>query len=370
MSRLLRMLRGRLLLLATKTAVASGIAFFLGSLLPAPLDDYKYYAALGAFTVVGLVLVDSVKESLQVLGAVATGVGLALVVQTLSWTNALTVALVIGAGVLLGSSRVFGVQRTWVPLAALFVLATGGVDPEPMALGYLVQVPLGALVGMIVNVVVFAPLGNDDVAPATTHLLRLLSTQMRRYADLLDEQSRTEGPDAEGRRAGVLRGAILQLEHAQARLRAAINEAGRAQSGNPRSRLRSREGRQEEVRRAEATCRCAATLLAVGVMLDHSRPSLDDESIELRKRAVDALEHAAAAFEDPEAAYEHPDVLARSRESLAHLRSVTRPSANDGGLHHVLFGALTVVIGDCLDTFTRHVLEVDIPEDDQGAPRA
>ena len=68
-------------LVAVKAAIACGLAFYVGALLPPPIDEYKYYAALGAFTVVGLVLADSVKESLQVFGAVTVGVAVAVLVQ-------------------------------------------------------------------------------------------------------------------------------------------------------------------------------------------------------------------------------------------------------------------------------------------------
>ncbi|QFG68694.1 hypothetical protein [Ornithinimicrobium pratense] len=189
MWRLQQLPRWRAPIVAVKAALASGIAYHLGSLLPEPVDGYSYYAALGAFTVVGLVLVDSVKESLQVFGAVGLGVTIAVAVQALTIANPVTVALTIAIGVLLGSSRLFGAQRTWAPLAALFVLATGGQDPEPMALGYVVQIPLGALVGVLVNVVLFTPLGDDDLEPAAAAVQQRLAVQMRSYAEILRDQS-------------------------------------------------------------------------------------------------------------------------------------------------------------------------------------
>lgn len=365
MSWLVPLLRRRAVLVATKAAIASGTAFYLGSLLPAPVDDYKYYAALGAFTVVGLALVDSVKESLQVFGAVALGVTVALVVQVLSWANAVTVAITIAVGVLLGATRIFGAQRTWAPLAALFVLATGGPDPQPIALGYLIQVPLGALVGVVVNVLVFAPLGDDELDTASSALLRLLSQQMRSYATLLEEQAATgDDPEAAARRGNLVHDNVVELEQAQSRLRSAILHARRAMRGNPRVRLNPHR-HTPQLDRADAASRCAATLLAVGVMLDHSAPALDDDGVAMRRHAVTAMGHAAEVFADPSTAREQPGLVRSSEESIERmLRTARSPTAHEG-LDSVLFGALALTIRDCLETFVHRIAGVDLPEADK-----
>lgn len=355
------LLRRRVVLVALKASIACGLAFYVGALLPPPVDDYKYYAALGAFTVVGLVLADSVKESVQVFGAVAVGVGVALVVQTLSWTNAVTVAVTIAIGVLLGAARLFGVQRTWAPLAALFVLATGGPDPEPMALGYLVQLPLGALIGILVNVLVFAPLGDDDLEPASAQALLLLSGQMGDYADLLEQQREAEeDTDVADHRDDVVHTNVVELEDAQARLRSAIVEARRAAKGNPRARLHARS-LEAALDRAQAVNRCSAALLAVGVVLGQSGAPQDEHGVAVRRHAEEALRNAAEVFADPAMAEERPDLLRATEDSLdAMLHAVGGPPSGDG-LDRVLFGALAVTIRDCLHTFARHVAEVDLP---------
>lgn len=365
MSTLSGLLRRRSVVTALKAAVACGVAFWLGSLLPDPLEQYKYYAALGAFTVVGLVVLDSVKESLQVLGAVAVGVGVAVLVQTLSWTNPLTVAVTVAAGVLLGASRMFGVQRTWAPLAGLFVLATGGPDPAPMALGYVVQVPLGALVGVVVNALVLAPLGDDDLESASRALLRTLSQQMTTYADILQAQVRDgrDDPDAAARRGEVVHDAVVELETTQSRLRSAMTQAGRARRANPRVRLHPAR-LAAELDRAEATSRCAATLLAVGVVLEQSSPATADEGLALRQLSATALEQAAPVIADPEAARTKPERLAESLESVQRMREQARSLSPEDGLDHILFGALALATQDCLETFARHVARAELPEID------
>lgn len=360
------LLRRRALLIALKAALASGLAFWLGSLLPEPVDQYKYYAALGAFTVVGMAVADSVKESLQVFGAVAVGVVIAVVVQALTFANPVTVAVTMAAGVLLGASRLFGVQRTWAPLAALFVLATGGPDPEPMALGYVIQVPLGALIGILVNAIFFPPLGDEDLEPAAEKVQRLLAEQMHSYAEVLEDQA-TTGNDTEAadRRAGLVHDNIVRLEEGQAQLRSALVDARRALRGNPRVRLNP-EAPLLELDRAEATSRCAATLLAVGVVLGQSAPALSDEGVVMRRRAAVALEQAAEVFEDPDAAREHPSLITRTDEHIDSMLEQALAMSGSEGLDNVLFGALALAIQDCVRVFTRDVAEIEVPDAKDG----
>ncbi len=388
MTRILWQIRRWGVTTAVKAALACGLAFYLGSLMPAPIDDYKYYAALGAFTVVGLVLADSVKESLQVFGAVAVGVAVAVLVQSVSWTNSVTVALTVAIGYLLGVTRLFGVQRTWAPLAGLFVLAAGGPDPEPMALGYLVQLPMGALVGVLVNALLLAPLGEEDLEPASNHALRLLAHQMGNYADLLREQRETteeaaaDGPADPGDRGGgggegpreepredhrddVVHANVVQLEDAQARLRAAVARARRAGRGNPRARLHASRQRAM-LQRAEAVNRCSATLIATGVVLGQASAPQDARGAALRKLAEDALRHAGEILADPEAAQERPDLLLATEESIDRmLREASAPAASDT-LDHVLFGALAVTLQDCVETFARSIADVELPDVTKG----
>lgn len=395
MSRVHRLLRRRVPIVAVKAALASGVAYYLGSLLPEPLDGYSYYAALGAFTVVGLVLVDSVKESLQVFGAVALGVAIAVGVEALTFANPVTVAVTIAVGVLLGSARLFGAQRTWTPMAALFVLATGGPEPGAMALGYVVQIPLGAVVGVIVNVVLFAPLGEDDLQTAVADVQDRLAVQMRSYAAILRDQNGdgtregtatrdagralgAVGEDTEGvgevteeateteaaaRRGEVVHANVVELEQAQAKLRSAIIEARRAMRGNPRARLRQSRATRE-LDRAEALSRCAATLMAVGVVLGQSAPALSEEGIVLRRRSATALDQAADVFAHPDAARAEPQVVQRSRESLESVLEHSRVMPSRDGLDDVLFGALALAIRECLRTFTREVAEIVVTEAD------
>src|SRR5699024_9650691 len=114
------------------------------------------------------------KESLRVLGAVGVGVGTAVAVQMISWTNAFSVAAAIMVCVVVSALPLLGEQRSWAPLAALFVLATGGAHPTPMALAYIIQIPVGAAIGITINLVLLAPLGDRDLRQSTTRVRLLI----------------------------------------------------------------------------------------------------------------------------------------------------------------------------------------------------
>ncbi|AXH95321.1 hypothetical protein [Ornithinimicrobium avium] len=342
---------------AVKAGVACGLAFYLGSLLPAPVDDYKYYAALGAFTVVGLVVVDSLKESLRVFGAVVIGVVVALLVQSISWTNFLTVGVAVLVGSLLMALPLLGDQRTWAPLAALFVLAAGGPDPEPMVLGYLFQLPLGALVGVVVNLLVLPPLGSTELHGATTRVHQLMVEQMRSYADLLGRVDGDDPPDAV-ERDELVRANESDMAHARARLSEEVERAARARRGNPRA-WAVRRAEQDALDRARATERCAATLLAVGVVIGQSAPGPQEEEGQTRRSAVRVLRTAADIFEDPGLLRTDPALVDQVQDAVEDtLRRARSPHAGDGP-DGLLLGALALTVRDSVEVFTSRVAVID-----------
>jgi hypothetical protein len=233
-----------------------------------------------------------------------------------------------------------------------------------MALGYVVQVPLGALVGIVVNAVVLAPLGDDDLDSASRAVLRTLSQQMSTYADVLRAQMRDgDDPEAAARRGELVHDAVVELEETQSRLRTAIAQATRAQRANPRVRLHP-DRHRAELDRAEATSRCAATLLAVGVVLEQSSPTTVDDGMTLRRLSATALEQAGGVIADPEAARTKPQRLAESLESVERMRERARSMSPRDGLDHILFGALALATRDCLETFARHVAGAELPGSD------
>lgn len=357
MSRLRQLVDRRILVLALKAGVAAGLAYYLGSLLPSPLEDYKYYAALGAFTVVGLLVVDSVKESLRVFAAVSIGVGAAVVVQLLSWTNPWTVAGTVLVCVLLGAFPSLGEQRSWAPLAALFVLATGGPDPEPMALGYLVQVPLGAAVGILVNLVLLAPLGTDDLGEVVVSVRELLVRQLRQYAELLEDAvDGSRDTEAVRARSVAFSDNIQELEQAQVHLLTLISDGWQAQRANPRARLRARRAALAQ-ERAVAISRCASALVAAAVVLRQTEPAVDEGGRRVRRDSVELLRGAAELLDRPERQPGDGQLMSESKQRLDKVLQQVHSADPEDGADRVLLGALALSVWTCLEVFEREVAD-------------
>lgn len=167
------------LILALKTALAAGIAWPVGHLLP-NVDEYSYYAPLGALIVMMPTLMSSLRSTFQTVLGLILGVLLAWAVILSPLPGAVSVALAVGLGVLIGGLGGLGSGRDYVPIAALFVLVLGGADAEDYSIGYLLQMGIGMLVGVVVNATVMPPLWLRESSASVADL-------RRRFADTLGE---------------------------------------------------------------------------------------------------------------------------------------------------------------------------------------
>lgn len=272
--------------LAAKSGAAAGLAFWLGGQIPGDLGEYRYYAALGAYTVIYPSVSDSITQAARAVVAVLLGALLAMGLQLTAWTNPITVALAIGLGVLLGAWRWLRDQTTWVPIVALFVLAVGGPRPEGYIEAYVVQIVLGALVGAAVNFVAFAPLPVHELQKSTTDLRRELARQLRAVANALSDEG--------GSRADDVLAGLPDVSPARERVRLAIAQARRARKGNPRA------SRSAHIHRAlfdlgETLQRCSTSVesMAVVILDPNAQPLTDD----LRHRTADLMISLAVLFE-------------------------------------------------------------------------
>ncbi|MFP7760359.1 FUSC family protein [Marisediminicola sp. LYQ85] len=146
------------LILAAKTALAAGLAWIVGGLVPGAVEDYSYYAPLGALVSMMPTIAGSVRTSVQTAVALASGIGLAWLIIVLGGPTPWSVPIAVGVGVLLSGVRALGPGRSYVPITALFVLVVGGTDAESYSLGYIVQMAIGMAVGLAVNLLVAPPL--------------------------------------------------------------------------------------------------------------------------------------------------------------------------------------------------------------------
>lgn len=116
------------LLLVAKTALAVGIAWLVAPHMPGVVNDYPYYAPLGALISMYPTLMGSVRSGLQTILGLAAGIGLATVVILTVGPTWWSIPAVVGVAVLFSGTGWFGAGREYVPMAALFVLIIGGAE--------------------------------------------------------------------------------------------------------------------------------------------------------------------------------------------------------------------------------------------------
>ena len=213
--------------MVVKAAVAASLAWALVQLVPGAAGDYPYYAPLGAVVATSATLARSVREAAQTVGAIGLGAAVALVVDGLSYPNAVTIAVVVAAGVALAGWSALGTSGTWVPTSALFTLIIGDADPVGYVAGYAGLTLLGALVGLAVTAA-FPPL---PMVPAQAELDRLRDLLADQLEDLVDALRRTSPPDEAGWRARM-----RSVDPVLSRMRDAVALADQGRRGNRRAR--------------------------------------------------------------------------------------------------------------------------------------
>lgn len=222
----LRFARPRIALMA-RAALSAGLAWLVVSLIPEVGDEYPYYAPFGAVLATTFTLSISVKESVQAVSAIALGGATAWGVDILfGTTSALTIALVVAAGVALAAIPWLGPMAGWVPTAAIFTLIIGHGEAT-FAGSYAGLTLLGAGIGVGVNVI-FPPL---PMAPARRALLttkRQLADQLADLAGHLEDDDFPSITQWEERYRG--------LGRSRAAMQEAISRAQEARFANRRAR--------------------------------------------------------------------------------------------------------------------------------------
>lgn len=183
------------LLLAVKAAIAAGLAWPIAQFLPGTVDEYSYYAPLGALLSMMPTLMGSLRASLQTVVGLGVGIGLAWVVIETPLPGSVSVPLAVGIGVLLGGLRGLGVGRDYVAITALFVLVIGGSQAGDYSLGYLIQMGVGMAIGLIVNIVIAPPLRFRESADEISALRREIAHNLESMSESLVEKWPPEHQD-------------------------------------------------------------------------------------------------------------------------------------------------------------------------------
>lgn len=297
----------RLVGVTFKTAVAAGVSWQAGTVLPAFLPHYAFYAPLGALTVMYSALYDSAIEGLRAVAAVTLGVLVSVALHIAVAPNAATVAITLGIGTLLGNLRRLGGQGSWVPIAALFVFTAGRANTLEYVAGYLCQLSVGALIGLIVNSVVFPPLALHEVERATRAVRREIVKVLGTLVELIDSDD-----EASDEGARKVPDALRNLPDVRQRLRASTQQARRAQLGNARRR-RWRTDRAHVLALADVSDRAAS------VVEDLAHEVLEERAV-LGRSDTARLCAAALSLRDAIAqsrgGVPDPDLVRRTHELL------------------------------------------------------
>jgi uncharacterized membrane protein YccC len=138
------------------------------------------------------------------------------------------IAVVVPAGVVIGSWRRLGGQSTQVTFTALFVLLIGGYQPLRYLTPRLIDVGIGVVIGLAVNVLVFPPLQLRPAEHAVRHWGDAIATAL---------------DDLAGAAAGRYSPGVSwplheqQLSGAAEQARAAARNARESLRWNPRARV-------------------------------------------------------------------------------------------------------------------------------------
>jgi hypothetical protein len=223
------------LLLAVKTALAAGLAYWIAPQIPGTAADYPYYAPLGAVIAMYPTIKTSLRQGFQVLLGVVIGIVLASAVFTLQAgpPGVLAVGVLVGIGVVLAGIRWLGAGRDWVLTAGLFVLLLGGADAESYGIGYIVQLGVGVVVGVVVNFVIVPPLNTSPADERLRRVRHALADRADEIAGVFETPWPLEDDDWEAR--------VRELPATLHSVRSSVQYADESRRMNPRWLLRRRD---------------------------------------------------------------------------------------------------------------------------------
>lgn len=187
-----------------------------------------YFAPLAALLGVSPTVARSLREGLQYVTGFVLGALLSVPVALVLGPSIAGIAVVVLAGVAIGSWRRLGGQSTQVTFTALFVLLIGGYQPLRYLTPRLIDVGIGVVIGLAVNVLVFPPL---QLRPAE-HAVRQWGDDLTAALD--DLAAAAAGRNSPGKSWPWH---DRQLSGAAQQARAAARNARESLRWNPRARV-------------------------------------------------------------------------------------------------------------------------------------
>lgn len=195
-------------------AVAASIAWLLARQVHAPQSFMAPYAAV---FLVGETVYRSLAEAARLVATLVLGVLLAFVAITVIPQAALALPAAVFVGAAVGRWHRLGDSGIWIAVTALLMLAYGTAD-DAGYLGFRVlEGVLGAVVGLVVNVLVLPPLHLRDGRHAVADVGAEVGDLIRTIADGLRGDWGPDDARSWRRRARALETAVRQAEDAQSR---------------------------------------------------------------------------------------------------------------------------------------------------------
>jgi uncharacterized membrane protein YccC len=276
--------------LALRTAIAGGLAWAVVQLLPgSEARHHAYFAPMGAVVVTSTTVLATARELLRSVLALSLGSAIGLLALALVRPDALTVAVVIAASVLIAGWKLLGTMRAWVPTVAIFTMVLGQGQPVAYATAYTGLTSLGAAIG--VAVVTLMP--QLITAPLDEAVRRLWLSITERLAQLQDDLR--DG----GREASFGTGLpdTVDIDTVRRRVETRLTEAAET----ARIRRRSREDLNDRLAQARAVHRVALRLQDLERRLEDlaapDEPGKPAEPAELESRVADAIEPIRQALQ-------------------------------------------------------------------------
>ncbi len=335
--------------LAVKAALAASLAWAVVQLVPDAAGEYPYYAPLGAVIATCTTLAGSARESMQTVGAISLGAGVALGIDALAYPNVATVAVVVALGVLLAGWSVLGGSGSWVATAALFTLIIGNADPFGYVAGYAGLTLLGALIGLGITAV-FPPL---PMAPAQAQLAQLRDLLAEQLDDLADGLRQETLPDG-----AQWRGRMRAIDPVLTRMRTAVQLSDEARRGNRRARRHADDAQQlyEHARALESLAFLVADVTELVRENEHAEldfdeiamgPTLRPATAEALARLADVLRSVAddAIGDD---VVGDPVVVAAARAAVEGLAGRIRDERSAHGQDLFVAGSVVTTLRRCL----------------------
>ncbi len=145
-----------------KTVVAAVIAWVLA--VHVFHIEQAFLAPWAALLTVHATVYRTLRRGVQQVGASVLGVLIAFAAGSVLGVNAVSLGVVVLAGLLAGSVRGLRAETTTAAATALVVLTTGYSDDSHMLVSRLLDTGIGICVGLLVNLIVWPPLRDGSAA--------------------------------------------------------------------------------------------------------------------------------------------------------------------------------------------------------------